>query len=87
MYINFSIISFILRYPYLSVVLIRGQILFKNSKITISSSAAEGGENAGGGKTEPQRQTESVAPPEDANEIVGGRTNAYKHSFQKRMLS
>ncbi|TNN02371.1 hypothetical protein fugu_009858 [Takifugu bimaculatus] len=32
---------------------------------------AEGGENAGGGKTEPQRQTQSVAPPEDANEIVG----------------
>ncbi|XP_056902288.1 collagen alpha-1(XIV) chain isoform X2 [Takifugu flavidus] len=32
---------------------------------------AEGGENAGGGKTEPQRQAESVAPPEDANEIVG----------------
>lgn len=50
-------------------------------------SAAEGGENAGGGKTEPQRQTESFAPPEDANEIVGGRTNAYKHNFQKRMLS
>lgn len=80
-------------YPYLSVVLIRGQILFKNSEITISSfcdespSAAEGGENAGGGKTEPQRQAESVAPPEDANEIVGGRTNACKHYFQKRMLT
>lgn len=74
-------ISLILIYPYLSVVLIRGQILFKNSKITISSFCdeslpAEGGENAGEGKTEPQRQTESVAPPEDANEIVGGRTNA-----------
>lgn len=37
-------------------------------------SAAEGGENAGEGKTEPQRQTDSVAPSEVANEIFGGRT-------------
>lgn len=51
-------------------------------------SAAEGGENAGEGKTEPQRQTDSVAPSEVANEIFGGRTNAYKCSFQeKRMLT
>lgn len=50
--------------------------------------AAEGGENAGEGKTEPQRQTDSVAPSEVANEIFGGRTNAYKCFFQeKRMLT
>lgn len=51
-------------------------------------SAAEGGENAGEGKTEPQRQTGSLAPSEVANEIIGGRTNACKRSFQeKRMLA
>uniref|UniRef100_A0A674MSG6 Collagen type XIV alpha 1 chain n=1 Tax=Takifugu rubripes TaxID=31033 RepID=A0A674MSG6_TAKRU len=41
---------------------------------TVQSRPLQGrykGENAGGGKTEPQRQAESVAPPEDANEIVG----------------
>lgn len=40
--------------------------------------AAERGESAGGDKTEPQRLTDSVAPPEDGNEIAGGRTNAHK---------
>lgn len=44
-------------------------------------SAAEGGEHAGEGKTEPQRQTDSVAPSQVANEIFGGRTNAYKTLF------
>lgn len=47
-------------------------------------SAAEGGENAGEGKTEPQRQTASVAPSEVANEIFGGRTNACKCFFQEK---
>nr|XP_046254827.1 collagen alpha-1(XIV) chain-like isoform X2 [Scatophagus argus]XP_046254828.1 collagen alpha-1(XIV) chain-like isoform X2 [Scatophagus argus]XP_046254829.1 collagen alpha-1(XIV) chain-like isoform X2 [Scatophagus argus] len=32
---------------------------------------AERGESAGGDKTEPQRLTDSVVPPEDANEISG----------------
>lgn len=42
----------------------------------------------GEGKTEPQRQTDTVAPPEVANEIFGGRTNAYNRFFQeKRMLT
>lgn len=46
-------------------------------------SAAEGGENAGEAKTEPQRQTDSVAPSEVANEIFGGRINAYRSFFQE----
>lgn len=49
-----------------------------------SVSAANRGESAGADRAEPQRLTDSVVPPEDANEISGGRTNTHKLHFQKR---
>ncbi len=51
---------------------------------SVSCAAAERGEIDGGDKTEPQRLTESVARPEDANEISGGRTDVHKHCLQER---
>lgn len=51
---------------------------------SVSRAAAERGEIDGGDKAEPQRLTESVAPPEDANEISGGRTDVHKHCVQER---
>lgn len=47
-------------------------------------SVAERGKDDGGDKTEPQTLTDSLVPPEDANEISGGRTNAHKDCFQER---
>lgn len=38
--------------------------------------AAKKGEGAGEDEAEPKRPTDSVVPPEGANEITGGRTNA-----------
>lgn len=46
--------------------------------------AAEGGESDGGDETKPERLTESAGPPEDDNEIFGGRTNAHKHCLQEK---
>lgn len=51
---------------------------------SVQSAVAQRSESDGGDKTEPQRLTDSVVHPEDANEISGGRTNAHKHSFQER---
>lgn len=51
---------------------------------SVQSAVAQRGESDGRDKTEPQRLTDSVVHPEDANEISGGRTNARKHSFQER---
>lgn len=44
------------------------------------SSAARAGEGAGGDKVEPQPPTGVLVPPEEANEITGGRTPTCTHA-------
>ena len=59
-------------------------MIYSANVCLFSCAAAERGESDGGDKTEPHRLTDSVVPPEDANEISGGRTNADKCCFQER---
>ena len=51
---------------------------------SVLSAAVERSESDREDLPQPERLTESVVPPEDANEISGGRTNSHKHCFQDR---
>lgn len=52
----------------------------------IPAKTAARGESGRGDESEPQRLTDSVGPPEDANEISGGRTKTHKHCFHDMRL-